>query len=94
MTAYLTLRAGSDLTISDIAAWLDRARTLGAEDTSPVRLGAPPTVRAADGPADQSGEPTADAPETVDEPTLTVQVSVRRTVLPPAATRARESATR
>lgn len=44
VTAYLTLDTHSDLTLSDVAAWLERARTLGADDGSPVRLGAPPSV--------------------------------------------------
>jgi len=34
----------SNLTLSDVAAWLDRARALGAEDDSPVRLGPPPSA--------------------------------------------------
>lgn len=44
MTAYLTLDAGSELTLSDVAGWLERARSLGADDESPVRLGGPEEV--------------------------------------------------
>jgi hypothetical protein len=45
VTAYLTLDTHSNLTLSDVAAWLERARALGADDTSPVRLGAPPSAQ-------------------------------------------------
>lgn len=44
VTAYLTLDTHSNLTLSDVAAWLDRARALGADDGSPVRLGPPPSA--------------------------------------------------
>lgn len=44
VTAYLTLDTHSNLTLSDVAAWLDRARALGADDAAPVRLGPPPSA--------------------------------------------------
>ncbi|MGH3322730.1 MAG: hypothetical protein ACRDN9_21640 [Streptosporangiaceae bacterium] len=121
MTAYLTLKAGADLTISDIEAWIERARTLGADDSTPVQLGAPPSPVPAGssgspdtaGLSEPSGELDTDPargtyaspapggpsgrPDTSDTeaevPALTVQVTVRRTVLPPTSTRARVEAT-
>jgi hypothetical protein len=44
MAAFLYLAAGSDLTLADVAAFVDRARALGATDATPVQLGEPPAA--------------------------------------------------
>jgi hypothetical protein len=42
MAAFLLLPTGSGITLADIEAWAERARTLGASAISPVRIGASP----------------------------------------------------
>ena len=42
MAAFLLLPTGSNITLADVEAWTERARTLGASATSPVRIGPSP----------------------------------------------------
>ena len=39
MAAYLLLPTGGDLTLGDVEAWVKKARSLGAESSSPVKFG-------------------------------------------------------
>jgi hypothetical protein len=74
MAAFLTLPVGSDLTLADVEAWVYRARTLGAGDDAPVRLGDPPVPK----------EVPAGVGASNGSLTLSVPVSVTRTILPDA----------
>lgn len=42
MAAFLLLPIGADLTLADVEAWVARARSLGASDSAPVKVGPPP----------------------------------------------------
>jgi hypothetical protein len=68
MAAYLLLPTGSGLTLADVEAWASRARALGATDEAPVHVGEPPLA---------AGEDDGTV-------TLSVAVTVTRTVLPGA----------
>ena len=49
MAAFLLLPASADLTLADVEAWVARARSLGADDDSVVRVGEPPLESKRDG---------------------------------------------